>query len=221
MNKLDKIYLFRLQYRSNLSKWYNPYLHLLLNFLMLFASFFYFSYKVGFLTITDIALLMLLFIFGDLIVWLVHYFPLHKNHSLSKYSFEKHTVEHHGFFSQKEITYDFFKDYSVVLFPMSVVLFFTFVIVPVLYFLSSFIFSEHIAYLICSFSTLYFILYEFVHWSCHQESGHFVLKIGWIYNMKKLHQLHHNPVFMSKYNFGIVSNIFDHVFRTYKNPDRL
>tara|TARA_R110002072_G_scaffold534_6_gene4071 strand:+ start:248368 stop:249024 length:657 start_codon:yes stop_codon:yes gene_type:complete len=208
---------YRNEYRqTRVGKSYLYLLHLIANFGILIITCVFLLSLTKNVNQLELLIVPLMFVIGNFAVWFIHKYPLHKKgFFLGSYSFQKHTVEHHTFFTEKDNVFDSLKDLHIVLFPTVVVAGFSFILLPVAYFLLQFVFSQNVVGLILFGSALYFILYEVVHTCSHLPKDHWILKIKHLRNMWEHHRVHHDPRYMSSKNFGIVSHFADRVLKTY------
>ena len=105
----------------------------------------------------------LTFLYSNIAEYLGHRGPMHNRTRFFAGIFQRHTVEHHSFFTDEAISFDSPRDYRAVLFPpILLVFFFGFFAVPVgaiLYFLVSpnvcflFVFTAILYYLMAFFFT--------------------------------------------------------------------
>lgn len=61
---------------------------------------------------------------------------------------------------------------------------------------------------------LYFLTYELFHTIYHLPARHSVFKIKFIKDLRDHHLAHHDQRYMNTHNFGIITSIWDRVFRT-------
>ena len=153
-------------------------------------------------------------ILGNLVVYLIHKYPLHRRIKRWSFPYDAHTVEHHRFFTHQNPVYQNSKDLFVVFFPWLVVLGFILVAQPFFFFSSDYIIGSELAHVFAGSTAGYFLLYEFVHWSSHLPKDHLFLKVPWLKYMWEHHRIHHNPRLMHNYNFCIVYPLFDILFGT-------
>ncbi|HXH75009.1 MAG TPA: sterol desaturase family protein [Bacteriovoracaceae bacterium] len=206
---------------NEVSKFYHPYLHIGWNIGILFllslgSALMIENWNLGVLGVYAFTLLL-----GNFTVWALHKYPLHRRKKISSYAYERHTVMHHRYFTQDFITYDEDMDFFAVFFPMIVIFGFAIVAQPIFYFSFKYLFGSNLAFAFASGTAMYFLLYEFVHWSCHLAENHPLQKIPWLSGMRKHHLIHHNPKLMKDYNFCIVYPLMDYVMGTKYKGDTI
>ena len=163
----------------------------------------------------------LTFLYCNLAEYLGHRGPMHKKMRLLAGIFQRHTVEHHSFFTDEAICFETPRDYRAVLFPpILVVFFFGIFAVPVgamLYFLV----SPNVCFLFVFTAILYYLNYELFHFSYHVEPQSSLGRLPLIRRLRSNHVVHHNRALMTRYNFNITYPICDRLFGTlYRDGDR-
>lgn len=205
---------FRERFRSEkIPSYYNGILHLLINLslllLMIIGSF----YKIqNFTWPSFLKYFLIVYVCGNLVIFLIHKYLLHRIVPGFKFAYKIHSKWHHTFFTNEFSVPDKTQDFFILFFPISVVLGFGLGFMPAAYFGLGQVLGIDAALYIMGFSALYFLSYEIVHFSSHLPKTHFVLKLPLFKFMYKHHLDHHNPKLMHNYNFNIVYPLFDFVF---------
>jgi sterol desaturase/sphingolipid hydroxylase (fatty acid hydroxylase superfamily) len=119
------------------------------------------------------------------------------------------------------VIYDSPRDFYILFFPPWVIFGFAVIHGPIAYYLLSMFLSPNIVFLYLGMSTLYFFLYEVLHYISHLPKDHWVLKVPYFSLMWRHHVNHHNPKLMQQYNFNIVFPFFDYVFGTVYHPGQM
>lgn len=213
MNTNDAV---RDRFRKNeIPRYYHPLVHIIINFGILLGLSGYFISKLDNVLWFEWLWLLVLLIFGNVAVFLIHKFPLHKKgFFLGSYSYHKHTIQHHSFFQKERPEFDRWRDFYIVFFPPEVVIGFALFFLPIVYFVTSIFLGTNSVNLILLGSTGYFLLYEVVHFASHLPEDHWVLKNPHFKSMWNHHRLHHDPKLMGEYNFNIVYKLSDKLFGT-------
>jgi hypothetical protein len=157
----------------------------------------------------------LTFLFANLVEYRGHRGPMH--HKVSgplSLLFERHTRQHHRYFTHEAMAYEASRDFKMVLFPPVMLLFFLGVVAaPVAALLFVFA-SRNVALLYVATAMGYFLTYECLH-LCHHTPPDGVLgRIGLLRRLRAHHQAHHDPSRMTSGNFNITFPICDWLFRT-------
>ena len=163
----------------------------------------------------------LTFLYCNVAEYLGHRGPMHRKTRLLAGIFQRHTVEHHSFFTDEAISFESTRDYRAVLFPpILLVFFFGFFAVPVgaiLYYLV----SPNVCFLFVFTAILYYLNYELFHFSYHVDSQSWLGRLRLIHRLREHHIAHHNKALMTRYNFNITYPICDWLFGTrYRDDER-
>jgi hypothetical protein len=163
----------------------------------------------------------LTFLYCNLAEYLGHRGPMHKKTRFLTGIFQRHTVEHHSFFTAEAISFDSPRDYRAVLFPpILLVFFFGFFAVPVgalLYLLV----SPNVCFLFVFTAILYYLNYELLHFSYHVDPRSWFGRLPLIRRLRRNHVVHHDRALMTRYNFNITYPICDWLFGTlYRGGER-
>jgi len=154
------------------------------------------------------------FLYCNLVEYLGHRGPMHHRTPLLSGIYQRHTVEHHAFFTNEATSYESSRDYRAVLFPpVLVIFFFGFFAIPagtVLYYLV----SPNVCFLFVCTAILYYLNYELLHFAYHTDPASFLGRLPAIRKLRTRHIVHHNKALMAHYNFNITYPICDNLFRT-------
>lgn len=156
----------------------------------------------------------LTFLYSNLSEYLGHRGPMHHRTRFLGGIFQRHTIEHHSFFTDEAATFESSRDYRAVLFPpIMLVFFFGCFAVPVgaiLYFLV----SPNVCFLFVFTSILYYLNYELFHFAYHFEPDSWLGRLPIVRRLRQHHIAHHNKKLMTRYNFNITYPICDRLFGT-------
>ena len=163
----------------------------------------------------------LTFLYANLSEYLGHRGPMHnKTRFLSKV-FERHSIEHHAFFTDKAPTFESTQDFKAVLFPPILLVFFIAGFAVPVGALLYWLFSANVGFLFILTAVLYFLNYELLHFAYHAEPESWIGRLPFMDRLRRHHLVHHNRELMTRYNFNIAYPICDRLFGTlYRGPDR-
>ncbi len=193
--------------------------HAMLNFLPMIVVAAIALYRLEDLTPGEILLVPILLFLGNLVIYLVHRHPYHKEH-LSRHAYAAHTILHHGFYTDEYPTYDTKRDFFAILLPAWVHCVVAIVFLVPLSWLLPEIMPNDYAQIVVFTAALYLMLYETLHLSAHLQEGHFLHRLPWFGYMRDFHITHHDPKLMSSYNFGIVFPFWDWILGTHYREDK-
>jgi hypothetical protein len=158
----------------------------------------------------------LTFLYTNFAEYWGHRGPMHHLKRGLRLVYERHTRQHHRFFTDQRMELDGLRDLRAVLFPpVLMIFFFTAFALPVGFALA-WVASPNVAWLFVATSLGYFLNYELLHMAYHLPASHPVARWPLVGRLKRLHQAHHDPRLMAHYNFNITCPIFDVVFGTLK-----
>jgi len=122
--------------------------------------------------------------------------------------YERHTRQHHQYFTDLEPTMDTTKEFRIVFFPWRV-----FLALGVggsgLGWLAAQIFNTNAGYIVLMTMVGYYLLYEIFHFCCHVHDNWFVRNMPFINTIRRHHIAHHNMGIMMKYNMNLTFPIAD------------
>ena len=218
MNQSEKVDRFRAKNRDN-RVWYSGSLHIFFNGTCLIGTIIYSLFQINDLKPIELLTIPVMLIAGNLAVYLIHRYPLHKKYPyIDKGSYGIHTLFHHRFYTNEnfQVVKKEDIDTNSLFFPPVVVILFCLLFIPGFYFILNLFLPINYVFLSLSMSSIYFILYETVHYTSHLPENHWIFRISHLRRMRQHHMDHHNPKLMNKYNFNIVFPLFDYVFGTCK-----
>jgi len=162
----------------------------------------------------------LTFVYANLSEYLGHRGPMHHKTRLLAGIFQRHTIEHHSFFTNEAATFESTKDFRAVLFPPIMLVFFfgcfALPVAAVLYFLV----SPNVGYLFVLTAILYFLNYELLHFAYHSDPESWIGRLPFIEDLRRHHIAHHDKHLMTRCNFNITYPICDYLFGTrYRDED--
>ncbi len=156
----------------------------------------------------------LTFLYANLAEYLGHRGPMHHKTRLLEKVFERHSIEHHSFFTHEAATFDSSRDYKAVLFPPILLIFFIGGFAAPVGALLWLLFSANVCFLFVMTAVLYFLNYELLHFAYHCDADSWVARLPYMNVLRQHHITHHDRRLMTRYNFNITYPICDRVFGT-------
>ncbi len=207
------------EFRQAFRKEYIPFYywgigHMLVNFLLLFLPLMAFFLKIKSPNFLELLFIPITVIFGNLAVFIIHKYLLHREVRFFGFAYKIHSKWHHRFYTHEKIEWDSTKDWFIIFFPIDVILGFIVLVLPLIYFITTPILSENGVFIIMATSCFYFISYEVMHFISHLSEKNILMKVPFFKFMRNYHRDHHNPSLMRDYNFNIVFPFFDLIFKT-------
>lgn len=208
----ESVQRFRTQYQlEHLPSWYSGKLHYAVTASL---SAIFVAIPLSYSNRFEPLAVALAFILSSFVEYLAHRYPLHHNSFLSRFAYREHTLRHHFYFTEDAIDIEGHKDLHRVLFPwFGIVLLFTAIASPLAYLFSLLINVDFSLWFLAG-TIFYFFLYETIHLVSHLPDDSIFLKLRYLRRMKRHHQIHHRLELMKSSNFGVVSPLWDKVFRT-------
>jgi hypothetical protein len=151
----------------------------------------------------------LAFLFANFVEYHGHRGPMHHRRRLLRFLYERHTMQHHRFYTHEAMAAESTRDFQMVLFPPEAVVYFIggFLVPPVA--LLHLVVGPNVAWLFAATGLGYFLTYEWLHLIYHLPEGHPVRRLPFIDRLRRLHLAHHDPALATRYNFNITFPIFD------------
>ena len=144
-------------------------------------------------------------------LYLVHRFLLHQKLPGFGWAHKMHHW-HHTFYQAHEMEYDELNDvYMLLMPPWLQLLYFVAYLPAVAWLLSLFLPADFVPHLVFTL-TLWYGLYEAIHWIEHLPASHPIMRLSWARAMKQHHVGHHHPKFKDSKNFGIVEPTQDYLW---------
>jgi len=149
-----------------------------------------------------------------------HRGPMHHRTRGLRLIYERHTRQHHRFFTAEAMPLEGLRDLRAVLFPPLLMTFFiTAFALPIALVLASAA-SANVAWLFVATALGYFLNYEFLHLAYHLPATHPIARLPLIGRLARLHRAHHDPRLMAQRNFNISYPLGDWVFGTLERGER-
>lgn len=154
------------------------------------------------------------FLYANLAEYLGHRGPMHHPAGFLRLIYERHTLQHHRFFTDEAMQFDSSRDFHAVLFPPVLMVFFVTAFAVPVWALLVWLFSANVAYLFVATAIAYFLNYELLHFAYHTAPDSWVSRLPGMRVLRQLHTRHHDPALMQRYNFNITYPICDALFGT-------
>ena len=206
---------FRHEYRSRIMGFYDGYLHIAIIYAMGAAAFYIYLEHLSAPSWLELMTIPLTFLFTNLFEWWVHKFIMHRPINIRglRAVYERHTLNHHQFFTDEEMRFRDHKDWRVTVFPPYALVVFILMSIPAGIILGK-IFTPNVGWLFMCTTTGMYLLYEFMHFCCHVEENWFVRNCPFVNTLRRHHTAHHNARLMMETNMNLTFPIADWLFGT-------
>lgn len=162
----------------------------------------------------ELATAPLWFLVANLAEYLGHRGPMHHRRPGLSRVFERHTQQHHRFYTEDAMSGDGHRDYYITLFPPVLLGFFLGGIGAPLAALLFLVATPNAAWLFLAVVAGYFMTYEWMHLTWHAPPDSALGRLPGVSWLRRHHAAHHDPKGMLRYNFNISFPIFDLLFGT-------
>jgi hypothetical protein len=200
---------FREQYKADISPLYNGLLHIAVLYSVGIAAIWYCVSQMQ-AAHWEWLLAIPVFIAGNFVEWFMHRYVMHKRIDVFalRAIYERHTRQHHQYFTDVEATIDTTREFRIVFFPWRVLA--TLGVGGLtLGYLASLIFNANAGYVVFTTMVAQYLVYETFHYCCHVHDNWFVRNMPFINTIRRHHTAHHNMGIMMKYNMNLTFPIAD------------
>lgn len=213
MNDRQKAY--RQEYRRRLSNWYNGPVHVVVIYTIGLTALWIYTKHLVNVQWWEWMTLPVFLVAINIFEWFLHLHVMHRPQESKglRAIYNRHTLQHHQFFTDSEMRFRDHKDWRVTVFPPYALVVLTLISIPgavVFYF----ILTPNIAWLFISTTTSIYLIYEFMHFCCHAEESGFVRNMPLVNTIRRHHTAHHNSRLMMERNMNLTFPIADWLFGT-------
>ncbi len=153
-------------------------------------------------------------LYANLSEYFGHRGPMHHPWKGLGIVYRRHSGQHHRFFTDGDMVIDGTRDLKAVLFPTVMMVFFLLAFALPVGLLMGWWFGSNVAWLFVASAVAYFLNYELLHLLYHLPQQGFVARLPWLSRLRRLHQAHHDPRLMARFNFNITYPVGDLLFGT-------
>jgi hypothetical protein len=153
-------------------------------------------------------------LYANLSEYFGHRGPMHHPWRGLGIVYRRHAGQHHRFFTATEMEIEGVRDLKAVLFPMVMMVFFVVAFALPVGLAIGWAFGGNVAWLFVAAAMAYFLNYELLHLLYHLPQDGWLARVPWLSRLRRLHQAHHDPSLMARYNFNITYPVGDLLFGT-------
>jgi hypothetical protein len=205
---------FREQYVAQISPWYHGLLHI---GVMYGAGWLILGWCVSQLQhpTWEWGLIIPIAIAGNFAEWAMHLHIMHrlKDVFALRAIYDRHTRQHHQYFTDNDFTISSIREFRIVFFPWRVLLVLS-VASAVLGLLVSLILGSDAGYMVPITMIGHYLLYESFHFCCHVPENAFVKHCPIINSVRRHHSVHHNMGVMMHVNMNLTFPLADWLMGT-------
>jgi hypothetical protein len=210
----DDVAAFRTEYRAKIGARYHGWLHFATTTVGSLAAIAVAIWHVHAPSAGELAAVPVFFVVANLGEYFGHRGPMHHRRRGLGLVFQRHTLEHHRFYTHETMAADSPRDFQMVLFPPVMLVFFLGAIATPIGLLLGFLGTPNLGWLFGATAISYFLTYEWLHFAYHQPEASWIGRNGLVRGLRRHHQLHHDPTRMTAVNFNITFPIADRLFGT-------
>ncbi|MFO7563359.1 MAG: sterol desaturase family protein [Enhygromyxa sp.] len=150
---------------------------------------------------------------ANLIEYGVHRGFQHRPRPPLELLYQRHTLEHHRFFTREVMAIDHARDFRATLFPIWIGLCFTLPIAGAVALVAGWLLGPDLGLLVHAALVFYYLIYEWAHLGAHMPEHSLLGRMPGIAFARKHHGRHHDPRHFG-INFNFAIPIGDWLFRT-------
>lgn len=200
---------FREEYKSNISPAYNGLLHIVV---MYGVGLSLIVWSVGRLENATWEWLVVLpvAIAGNFVEWAMHKYVMHRRIDVFalRAIYERHTRQHHQYFTDNDVTIDTTREFRIVFFPWRVLIVLG-VFGTLFGWIAGQLVNPNAGYVLFITMIGHYMVYETFHYCCHVHDNWFVRNMPFVNTIRRHHTAHHNLGIMMHRNMNLTFPIAD------------
>ena len=205
---------FRESYVNQISPFYNGLFHIGVMYAAGFTAIYYCASQLdnptwAWLTIIPVA------IAGNFVEWAMHKYVMHRLIDVFalRAIYDRHTRQHHQYFTDTDYTIDTVKEHRIVFFPWRVLIVLG-VAGTIFGYIAAKIFNPNVGYILYMTMVGHYLIYETFHYCCHVKENWFVRNMPFINTIRRHHAAHHNLGIMMHKNMNLTFPFADWIMGT-------
>lgn len=143
-----------------------------------------------------------------------HRGPMHHRRKGLGVLHERHTRQHHRFYTDQAMAAESHRDLHMVLFPPAMLIFFLGALATPIGLALGALIAPNVGWLFAATAMAYFLTYEWLHCAYHLPADGWVGRRALVRALRRHHTIHHAPRRMQRANFNITFPIADWLFGT-------
>jgi hypothetical protein len=152
---------------------------------------------------------------GNFIEWGMHKYVMHRRIDVFalRAIYERHTREHHQYFTDNDVTIDTVREFRIVFFPWRVLIVLG-VVGGALGWTAAQLVNANAGYILYLTMVGHYVLYETFHFCCHVHENAFVRHMPFVNTIRRHHTAHHNQGIMMHKNMNLTFPVADWIMGT-------
>jgi hypothetical protein len=206
---------FRRDYRARIAGWYNGYVHVLVIYTIGLTALYVYTRHIDNVLWWEWLAVPLVALLCNLFEWYLHMHVMHRLIDVTglRAIYERHTLNHHKFFTDHEMRFRDEKDWRVTFFPPYALVVFILMTIPGALIVGHLI-TANVGWLVMCSTTGMYLTYEFMHFCCHVDENAFVRNCPLVNTIRRHHTAHHNNRLQMEVNMNLTFPIADWLFGT-------
>jgi hypothetical protein len=205
---------FREQYRAAISRYYSGWVHIGVMYSAGIAAVWYCGSQLQGAS-WEWLLLVPVLIGGNFAEWGMHKYVMHRLIDVFalRAIFDRHTRQHHQYFTDNDATIDTVREFRIVFFPWRVLI--VLAVFGVLFaWIASVLINPNAGYIVFIGMIGHYMVYETFHFCCHVHDNWFVRNAPFINTIRRHHTAHHNMGIMMHVNMNLTFPVADWFLNT-------
>lgn len=211
----EKQRYFREEYRRRIAGWYNGWLHVAVIYIIGATAMYVYVTNIENPQWWEWITVPVVYLLCNIFEWYLHLHIMHRPQHIPglRSIYQRHTITHHQFFTEREMRFADHRDWRVTFFPPFALVVFTLMSIPIAL-AAGWLISANVGWLIIATTTAAYMIYEFMHFCCHVDENWFVRYCPFINTIRRHHTAHHDPSIMMNWNMNLTFPVADWMFRT-------
>jgi len=205
---------FREKYLSEISPWYHGLVHVGVMYAAGIAAIWWCASRMQGAT-WEWLLIVPVAIAGNFGEWAMHKYVMHRKIDVFalRAIYDRHTRQHHQYFTDNEPTIDTVQEFRIVFFPWRVLIVLA-VMGGLLGSIVGQLINANAGYVVFITMIGHYMLYETFHFCCHVKDNWFVRNMPFVNTVRRHHAAHHNMGIMMHCNMNLTFPIADWAMKT-------
>jgi hypothetical protein len=211
----DRQRKYREQYRARIAGWYDGWVHVAVIYAIGLTAIYVYVTNIRDVAWWEWLTIPIVFLLCNLFEWFLHRHVMHRPLKFPglRAIYTRHTLMHHQFFTDSEMRFRDHKDWRVTFFPPYALVIFILMSIPAAA-VVGWVLTPNLGWLVMCTTTGMYLVYEFMHFSCHVDDNWFVRNCPFVNTIRRHHAAHHNQSIMMERNMNLTFPIADWFFAT-------
>jgi hypothetical protein len=205
---------FRENYIAGVSPWYHGLLHIGVMYAAGIAAILWCVTRMQGAT-WEWLLVIPVAIGGNFVEWAMHKYVMHRHVDVFalRAIYDRHTRQHHQYFTDNDPTISTVKEFRIVFFPWRVLMVLA-VAGGALGWIAAQVFNPNAGYVVFITMIGHYMVYETFHFCCHVPENAFVRHMPFVNTIRRHHSAHHNMGIMMHCNMNLTFPVADWAMKT-------